>query len=254
LRPGTVDLETQHMLADFGRFVCDHWQRPDHGIWEDRGPARHYTYSKAMCWVALDRLLRLHADGRAPDIDVRALATHRDAIRADVMANGYDRSRGIYTVSYDSSDVDASLLLLGWYGFDDPGSPRMRRTLAAYHERLCVAPGLYQRNLDSLRRGEGAFGICSFWVADLLARGGSTVDEARDVLDAALACANDVGLFGEEIDTLTGSALGNFPQAYTHVGLINAVLSVAAHDRHATAATWRKVAPSREGPCVEVMR
>ena len=222
-----LDRETGRMLADFGRFVCEHWREPDFGIWEEREPPRHHTYSKAMCWIALDRLIELamHGHLRVPLDDMRA---QRAAIRDDIETNAFDPALGSYTQTYGGGDIDASLVLLGWYGFADPASPRMQGTYREIVRRLQVAPGLFMRNERGLAKREGAFGICSFWVAEFLARGGGTLAEARSTFDAALAYANDLGLFGEEIDAQTGEALGNFPQAYTHVGVINAAMAIAS--------------------------
>ena len=230
-RDGDVDRETARMLADFGRLVCATWRRPDQGLWEERGTPRHHTHSKVLCWVALDRLLALHARRPLPRLPVDDVRTQLAAIRADVLASGYDPALGSYVESYGSTKVDASLLQLALYGFEEPSSPRMRGTFRLIDQRLRAAPGLYYRNEDSRTKGEGAFGICSFWVADFLARGGGTLAEARAVFDATARHANDVGLFAEEIHPASGAALGNFPQAYTHVGLINAALSIAERAR-----------------------
>jgi GH15 family glucan-1,4-alpha-glucosidase len=232
-----VDRETGHMLAGFGHFVCRNWRNPDQGIWEERGEPRHYTHSKVLCWVALDRLLTLHARDPLPRLQVDELRDQRTAIRADVEGRGFDAGLDSYVSAYGSVDVDASLLQLAWYGFEPTDAARMRGTWRRISERLGAGPGLFYRFEDSPRRGEGAFGICSFWVAEFLARGGGTLHEARTVFDAMWRHANDVGLFGEEIDPLSGAALGNFPQAYTHVGLINAALSIAERTRREEAAT-----------------
>ena len=125
-----------------------------------------------------------------------------------------------------SKDLDASLLLLPWYRYCPADAPRMRSTWRRIRERLEISPGLFRRYYGGLTAGEGAFGICSFWAAEYLALGGGTAAEAEDHLDTLLGYANDVGLFAEEIDPATGQALGNFPQAYTHVGLVNAALSL----------------------------
>ena len=226
LPPGQrVDRSTEAMLASFGKFVCHNWHRPDHGIWEARGEPQHHTFSKVMCWVALDSLVQLAADGRARRLPLDDIRRQRDAIAAEVRARGFDARIGSYVDTYGSSELDASLLLLGWYGFEEPSSPRFRGTLAQIERRLRAAPGLYYRS-EQMRGKEGAFWICSFWVAEMLARGGGTADQARSVLDTALAHGNDLGLFAEEIDPVTGAALGNFPQAYTHIGFVNAAIAV----------------------------
>ena len=244
LRPGMrADHETQRLLRGLGDYVVMNWREPDHGIWEDRRPARHYTHSKVLCWVALDRLVRLQADGRVPDLPVPIYAAEREAIRRDILEHGYDPTLRSYVAMYGSRSVDASLLLLAWYGFESASSPRMRGTYHRIAERLQAGPGLYYRTEDRLP-GEGAFGICSFWVAEFLAMGGGSLAEARLVFEAVLARANDLLLFGEEIDPVSGEALGNFPQAYTHVGLINAAMSLAMRARRTRAAA--RSAPSPE--------
>jgi GH15 family glucan-1,4-alpha-glucosidase len=227
---GDLDRATGAMLGDFGRYVVEHWQEPDQGIWEERGAARPHTHSRVLCWVALDRLLALRRRGVLCGLSEDLLATTCDRIRHDVVTRGFDPMLSSYTEALGGTEIDASLLLLAWYGFEAPASLRMAHTLERIEARLGAGRGLYHRNEDSRRRGEGAFGICSFWVADYLARAGR-VDEARDVFDAVLDHGNDLGLFGEEIDPATGGALGNFPQAYTHVGLVNAALSIAAAEQ-----------------------
>jgi GH15 family glucan-1,4-alpha-glucosidase len=225
-----LDHETNRLLRRLAHFVCENWRLPDRGIWERRQPSTHYTYSKAMCWVALDRLLAL----QLPDMPTDAMRSERAAIRADILARGVHD--GAYTGTYDSDEADTSLLLLPWYGFDDAAGERMQRTYRRIADRLRANDGLYYRAEYEKSRGDGAFGIASFWVAEFLALGGGSLEEAERVFDAACRYANDVGLFAEEIDPHTGEALGNFPQAYTHVGLINAALSI--HQR----ATKRRAA------------
>ncbi|HKB00853.1 MAG TPA: glycoside hydrolase family 15 protein [Gemmataceae bacterium] len=225
-RGGAFDRETRRMLAQFGAYVCGHWSEPDSGLWEPRGPRRHYTHTRALCWAALNRLLDLHAAGKLPGIPAERFARERDAIREGVEAKGWDTAIGSYTQVLDGDTVDASLLLLPFYGFADPASDRMRRTRDRIAERLGAGPGLMYRYEESRPGTEGAFAACSFWDADCLARSGDLAGAERAVADT-LRYANDVGLFAEEIDPATGEALGNFPQAYTHVGLINAALSLA---------------------------
>jgi GH15 family glucan-1,4-alpha-glucosidase len=232
-RGGRLDRATAALLVAIGRTVCRRWREPDHGIWEIRGGRRHHTYSKAMCWVALDRLIRLHEAGhlRAP---VQAFERQRQLIRAEIEARGYHASLGSYVSVLDGQELDVSLLLLARYRYAEPTSPRMLRTCARLHERL-GANGLLYRYLDEdgLPPGEGAFGIASFWAVDCRARQGD-VDGAEAAFAHLCALGNDLGLFAEEIDPATGAPLGNFPQAFTHVGLIDAALTLAtATGRHA---------------------
>jgi len=220
-----LDRDTQAMLRGFGEVVCRRWLVPDAGIWEPREPPRLRTHSLVLGWVALTRLLELHARG-AIDVPVARFESERAAIRRLVDDRGFDAGQGCWIANLGGHEVDAALLLLGWYGYDDPRSPRMRGTWRRIQERLSPAPGLLYRNERSREDGEGTFGLCSAWAVEHLARGGGSVEEAVAWLEGLLARANDVGLFAEEIDPRTGAALGNFPQAYTHVGVLNAVLTV----------------------------
>lgn len=223
---GPLDRDTRKMLTQFGRYVADHWAEPDSGLWEPRRPRRHYTHTRALCWSSLDRLLDLHAAGRLPGAPAERFAHEREAIRREVEARGWNPRLGSYTQSLDGDTVDASLLLMPFYGFADGGSERMRATRKRITDRLGAGPGLLYRYEESRPAGEGAFAACTFWDADCLARAGDA-DGAGRVIDAGLGYANDLGLFAEEVDPATGDALGNFPQAYTHVGLVNAALSLA---------------------------
>lgn len=221
-----VDRATARLLVGLGRTVGRMWREPDEGIWEIRARRRHHTYSKVMCWVALDRLIRLHETGllNAPVAEFRR---ERAAIREEVETRGYDEVLGSYTLAYGSGTVDAALLLLPRYGFVDATNPRMRSSCRVIWERL-GRNGLLYRYLnddDGLPGEEGAFGICSFWGVECLALAGAQ-QEARNTFDGILRHGNDVGLFAEEIDPESGEALGNFPQAFTHVGLIDAALTL----------------------------
>lgn len=226
-RGGRFDRETQRMLREFGEFVCQNWRKPDEGIWEPRSGARHNTHSRVLCWTALDRLLSLHSMGHLRRIPVESFADNRALIRSEVEQRGWNPRLRSYTSHLDSDDLDASTLLLSWYGFEDASSERMRQTYACVQERLGAGDGLLYRYRSDESPGEGAFGICSFWGAEYLALGGGTVEQARALFDRLCAYGNDVGLFAEEIDPASGDAVGNFPQAFTHVGLINAALTLA---------------------------
>jgi len=228
----SLDRATQDLLRGFGNYVCDHWALPDQGMWEPRGRAEHRTHSRLLCWVALDRLLDLHARGLMRKLDVDKLETHRAAIRADIEANAWDAQRQTYLSAFGNPDLDANVLLMSWYGFHPASSSRMRSTYARLCERLHAAPGLLYRYDDSLRSREGAFWLCSFWAVEHLAQGGGTPAQARAMFDAACSYANDVGLMSEEVDPVTREPIGNFPQAYTHVGVISAALSLAERAGH----------------------
>lgn len=227
LRGGTLDRSTGRMLVGLGKAVCRLWREPDEGIWEIRSERKHHTYSKAMCWVALDRLLRLHEEGHltAP---AKRFEAERDEIRGAIEERGYDESLESYVSVFGEQHMDASLFLLARYGYVDPSSPRMRGTCRRLYDELGRGPLLrrYVRTEDGLPPGEGAFGICSFWAVQCLCRQGEA-ERARKSFDRLLSYANDVGLYAEEIDPDTGAALGNFPQAFTHVGLIDAALTLS---------------------------
>lgn len=234
VRGGTLDASEGRLLRQLGETVRRLWREPDEGIWEKRAGRCHHTYSKAMYWVALDKLLLLDERGAIELSAAAAGAFHRDrdALRHAIETEGFSQQLGSYVDVLGGGELDASLLLLGLRGWDDPArSPRLLATLQAV--RGCLeskAKGLlyrYPPGTDGIPGGEAAFGICSFWLAEFLARAGR-VEEAIAQFERVLAYANDLGLFAEEIDPQTGAALGNFPQAFTHVGLISAALAITA--------------------------
>jgi GH15 family glucan-1,4-alpha-glucosidase len=225
-RGGRLDRATARMLVGLGWTVCRRWREPDEGIWEVRSGRRHHTYSKAMCWVALDRLIRLAEAGHVA-APAREFAREREAIRSEIETRGYHPQLQSYVSVLDGDELDASLLLLARYGYAEPASPRMQATSARIHERLGVNGLLYRyREDDGFPAGEGAFGIASFWAVGGRCLQGDVEGAAR-TFEEVCARANDLGLFAEEIDPATGAQLGNFPQAFTHVGLIDAALLLA---------------------------
>jgi GH15 family glucan-1,4-alpha-glucosidase len=230
-RGGRFDRDTVRFLNGLGQTVCARWREPDEGIWEGRSGRSHHTQSKVLCWVALDRLIQLHeVHGLALDVD--HFRAERDAIRAEIERRGFNGRIGSYTRVLDGDDLDASLLTLPLYGYIDAAHPRIASTCARIHQRL-GRNGLiyrYQKDTDDgLPVGEGAFGVSGFWAVECRARAGD-VDGATEAFKRLLAFGNGVGLFAEEIDPATGAGLGNFPQAFTHVGLINAALTLAECD------------------------
>jgi GH15 family glucan-1,4-alpha-glucosidase len=228
---GRLQEDEARLLAGFGTTVCKQWRDADSGIWEIRGPNRHYTFSKVMCWTALDSLLKLHERG-CVRIDVDMLRRERDEIGRAIETRGFNETLDSYVGELDGDWVDAALLLMGCLGYKHPGHRRMRATFERLQQRLGYNGLLYryEEGTDHLPSREGAFGICSFWAVDNLARRGD-LEDAERTFDHILSFANDVGLFAEEIDPDTGEALGNFPQAFTHVGLINAAMALAASRR-----------------------
>lgn len=223
---GHSDDEYRDFLQGVVEVVCNIWSLPDHGIWEMRSEPRHFVHSKAMCWAALDCGMKM-----AKALDAKDFATRwqqvRDDIRTAIETRGYDAQRGIFVQAFDKPYLDASLLLLPRIGFIDYRDPRMMRTVAAIREDLDEG-GLICRYkaADGLPGGEGTFLPCTFWLATCLARQGQTED-AWLYYNRAVECANDVGLLPEEYDTISGTMLGNFPQALTHVAQIAARMALA---------------------------
>ena len=226
---GPFDGMTQKVLLGLGKYVAKHWRLPDEGIWEPRTGRRHNTFSRLLCWTALDRLITLGESGRLKRVPVERLARERDAIRRELETRAWNEDLRSYTATLDGDKLDATVLRIPWYEFEPADSPRMRATYEAVTRALSPGEGLLYR----YRREppEGAFGICSFWNAEYLAVGGGTLEQAHAAFQALLRYANDVGLYAEEIEPETGAALGNFPQSFTHVGLISAALSIAERQK-----------------------
>ena len=226
---------------DYWRFLlelvdtaAERWKEPDRGLWEMRGDPQHFVHSKAMCWVALDKGLRLSEEcmRRAP---VKRWEKTRDEIRATLESEGYDEERGVFVQAFGTKELDAALLLLPSVSFIDYDDERMVRTADAICEELYDGDsGLLLRYRtgkgveDGLEGEEGVFLACSFWLAECLARQGR-VEEARKVFDRASSTGNDLGLFSEEYDTKTGEMLGNFPQGLTHLSHIAAAVALSEH-------------------------
>jgi GH15 family glucan-1,4-alpha-glucosidase len=228
LSGGRLQRDEVRALVGLGRTACRHWREPDQGIWEIRGAPRQHTFSKVLCWLALDRLLDLHARGilRVPEA---AFRRERAAIAEAIETWGFNPAVGSYTAELNGEAPDAALLLMACLGYRPATDPRMRGTYNHIEQRLGRSYGLllrYEEGHDGFASPEGAFGICGFWAVDnLVGRGELEAAERR--FAGLLSFANDLGLLAEEIDPRTGAALGNFPQAFTHVGLINAALALA---------------------------
>jgi GH15 family glucan-1,4-alpha-glucosidase len=220
------------------RYLENHWNEPDEGIWEVRGPRRHFVHSKVMAWVAVDRTVKLIESGEV-DGPLDRLKDLRDEIHHDVCEKGFDRERNTFTQSYGSKELDASLLLIPQMGFLPPDDKRVIGTIEAIQRELSTSDGFVLRyptsssdtsgddNLDGLPGDEGAFLACSFWLADDLAMIGR-VDEARRLFEKLLALRNDLGLLAEEWDPKGKRQVGNFPQAFSHVPLIDTALRLTA--------------------------
>jgi GH15 family glucan-1,4-alpha-glucosidase len=219
------DADTWRFLVELVNQAAERWTTPDRGIWELRGRPLHLVHSKVMCWVALDRGLRLAADlGFAAPVS--SWTATRDAIRTAVERHGYDPRRGVYTQAFDRPELDAALLLLPSVGFVAWDDPRMLRTVDAVRRDLEVDGLLLRyRASDGLEGTEGAFVACTFWLAECLARQGRNAP-ARAAFTRASATANDLGLFAEEFEPGAGTLLGNFPQALTHLSHIAAAVAL----------------------------
>lgn len=216
------------------RYLEEHWDEPDEGIWEVRGPRRHFVHSKVMAWVAVDRTVKLVESGEV-DGPLERWRDLRDRIHRAVCEHGYDKERNTFTQSYGSQELDASLLLIPQMGFLPPDDKRVIGTVEAIQRELSTPDGFVLRyptagaeaGVDGLEGDEGAFLACSFWLADDLAMIGR-VDEARELFEKLLALRNDLGLLAEEWDPRLKRQVGNFPQAFSHVPMIDTALRLTA--------------------------
>ncbi len=230
-RVGCFDRVTQRVLIDLGKYVAQHWDRPDEGIWEPRSGPKDHTHSRLMCWTALDRLLALSEKKILQGVPRELFTRERDRIKAQLLTRAWNDHLKSYVsvLDGDEEDMDATLLRLAWYGFEHADSARMKSTYNHVEAKLRPRDSLlyrYPRN-----PAEGAFGVCGFWGVEHLALGGGTLQQAHQSFRHLLEYQNDLGLFAEEIDPENGAALGNIPQAFTHVGLISAALTLAEQER-----------------------
>jgi GH15 family glucan-1,4-alpha-glucosidase len=219
--------DSWHAIASVAGWLCDNWNRPDEGIWETRGGRQHFTHSRLMCWVALDRAIRTALDRGFPADVVRWMSV-RDDIFHRIMRRSWSESKRAFVQHEQTQVLDASVLLMPLVGFVSPTDPRWLSTLDAITSEL-VADSLVYRydpaaSPDGLDGGEGTFSICSFWYVDALARAGR-VAEARLAFEKMLTYANHLGLYSEQIGS-SGELLGNFPQAFTHLALISAAITL----------------------------
>jgi GH15 family glucan-1,4-alpha-glucosidase len=230
-------------LSDVVEFIIENWRRPDAGLWESRGGYRHFVYSKVMCWVGLDRGIKLARDlllehdgaekYKITDEQLERWERARDEIREDVLTNGYDPNykddAGAFVQFYGSKNLDASNLKLSMLGFIEADDPRMRSTIELTLQDLVSPQGFVYRYKDfddGLSGGEGTFSICTFWlISNLIALG--EVREARILFETVRAYANDLGLLSEEINSVSGEMLGNFPQAFSHLAFIDAAVELS---------------------------
>jgi GH15 family glucan-1,4-alpha-glucosidase len=220
-----LDPPVRAFLRQCAEAAAHRWADPDQGIWEVRGPGRHFLHSKLMCWAALDRAIDLAPALNAHD-RIADWQHTREQICDAIEDQGWNSQAGAFTQSFGSEQLDASALILPLIGFLPGDDPRVRSTVEAIARQLTDTRGLVRRYLkDDIDHEEGTFLLCTFWLAQALALTGQT-PRARQVFEDALTYANDVGLLPEEVDTRTGEALGNFPQAFSHIGLINAAHAI----------------------------
>jgi len=224
---GELDHDAQRFLTAAADAAAAGWREKDHGIWEVRGEPQDYLYSKLMCWVALDRAVALAGQLHAEDRLARWAAA-RDEIRAVILARGWSQRAGAFTQTLDGESLDASCLMLAIAGFLPPDDPRVRATIDATVARLTDERGFVYRYLcpDGLTGTEGTFLLCTFWLAEAQALAGD-VATATATFERAAGVMNDVGLLAEEVDPASGDMIGNFPQAFSHIGLINAAHAIA---------------------------
>jgi GH15 family glucan-1,4-alpha-glucosidase len=229
-RLGELHPEIQRFVADLANTAARRWKETDAGLWEMRGEPQHHLSSKVLCWVALDRAIAL-APRLGVHAEVERWAAERDEIREAILTRGWSKTLMAYAQSFDSDQLDAAQLLMPIFGFLPATDERMRSTIGAIADKL-TEDGLVLRyrnregmNPDGLTGEEGTFVICSFWLVSALALAGE-VDRAESLFDKLVSYANDLGLMAEEIDATSGELLGNFPQAFSHIGLITAAWEI----------------------------
>jgi alpha,alpha-trehalase len=236
---GELDPATRRFLVAAADTAAQRWTEKDQGIWEVRGEPRDFLYSKLMCWVALDRAIALAEPLGAKD-RVEGWTATRDQIRSAILERGWSERAGAYAQAFGGDDLDASNLMLAIVGFLPGDDPRMKATIDAIAERLTDERGLVYRYraADGLEGEEGTFLLCTFWLAQAQAMAGE-VDQAKATFERAAAYANDVGLLAEEVDVGGAEMIGNYPQAFSHIGLVNAAWAIAEADQRQLKRTLR---------------
>lgn len=221
------DRATRKFIVGLGRVICRSWEQPDHGIWEIRSQRAHHTHSKVMCWVGLDRLIKLCRKYGWDDAPLDDFEREARCIREQVEQTGYHDALNAYVSTLGGHSIDASALTFSLVGYTDYRAPRMVSTTDAVCQYLGDHQMVYRYNGvdDGLAGEEGAFTLCNFWLVENLARSGS-LQKAKKVFETTLRCMGPSGLLSEEINPSTGELWGNYPQAFTHIGLINAALAL----------------------------
>jgi GH15 family glucan-1,4-alpha-glucosidase len=211
------------------RRVAASWREPDRGIWEIRGEKRHFVFSKVLCWVAIDRAIRI-AELLGKHAWANKTRPLLEEIHAEVCDRGWNADKGAFVQSYGVTDLDASNLLMAEYGILPPSDPRFIATVERSQQELCINGLMFRyRNCDDFGTPESAFTVCSFWLVKALASIGRR-DEARTLFESLLRAANGHGLYGEDLDFNTRRHLGNFPQAYSHLALIDCALELSREE------------------------
>jgi GH15 family glucan-1,4-alpha-glucosidase len=225
-----IRVSASALQAAIVNHLCKVWPQPDEGIWEVRGPRRHFTHSKVMAWVALDRAIKQHERYDGASVDLKRWIKNRDMLHEEICEKGFNKKLNSFTQSYGSTDLDASCLRISLVGFLPPEDPRIRGTVEAIEKHL-MKDGFVMRydsakSSDGLPSGEGAFLACSFWLVTNLWLIGRKSD-ARELYEKLLALRNDVGLLAEEYDPAAKRMLGNFPQALSHIALVHAAFTIS---------------------------
>jgi GH15 family glucan-1,4-alpha-glucosidase len=225
-----IDRDIARRLADIADLVCEIWDEPDSGIWEVRSEPVHFTQSKMMCWIALDRARRLARRGIIPAKQAPRWDEASEAVQEFIETECWSPTKRSYVRYAGTEELDASLLLGILHGYEGSGEERLRQTVAAVRRELAQGPYVLRYSgEDGLSGAEGAFITCSFWLAEALARQGQ-LDEAAELMDQLVGLANDVGLYSEEIDPATAEFAGNFPQGLCHLALISAAKAIEEAD------------------------
>jgi GH15 family glucan-1,4-alpha-glucosidase len=214
-------------------FVEEHWSDPDNGLWEVRGPRRHFVHSRVMAWVAVDRAVQA-IEKHGLNGPLEQWKTLRQTIHDDVCTQGFNTAKGAFSQYYGTDELDASALMIPLVGFLPASDPRVIGTVEAIQKEL-VQDGFVLRyrthgDVDGLPGGEGAFLACTFWLVDNLALMGR-IDEATAIFERLSSLCNDLGLLAEEYDVARGCMVGNFPQAFSHVGLVNSAFNLTRATR-----------------------
>jgi GH15 family glucan-1,4-alpha-glucosidase len=235
-------------VSDAIDWLCEHWDQPDEGIWETRGGRKDFTYGRFQCWVALDRAIRLAGRHGRP-ADLSRWTSERNEVYRDIMKRGWNPKVGAFTQHYDTQVLDSALLRMPLLGFVAPRDPRWLSTLGATDRELVSDSLVYRYNPsaspDGLPGEEGTFSLCTFWYVDALARSGR-LEDAVLTFEKMQTYANHLGLYSEEIG-LTGEQLGNFPQAFSHLSLINAAINLDYQLDHPAGQAGREVPQRRLG-------